>query len=246
MPELLLEGQPHRWLDLATFRAQYQAGADFGLPLFEVKDYTGLGRLDHDTRGGAILHDLRETVLSAIPAPPQRLPVYELPAFMARLANLFRVKLYELNDQIGLRSVEIDFAAAGFEDVGQALAYALIRARATGSLAAVHAEPDTVFEKIYAEWLDSSIRVAHTQLPFRTGECAGYVQIVSNAYGRIGLRVVLVAPAGTPAETPAGEAVTEGETEALFVADPVYACPAQGYMQGLLRAVAGRVVQTSV
>ena len=91
-------------LDLADFRQTYQLPPEFGITLFEHKDYTGLGRVDHS---GTALNELRTAIIDAIPA---KLPVNDLLNFLPRLANLFRVKLYEINERVGLRPVEVDFA----------------------------------------------------------------------------------------------------------------------------------------
>ena len=48
-------------------------------------------------------------------------------AFLPQYARLFEDKLYEINPQVGLKDVEIEFAVAGFSDVLHHVAYGLLR-----------------------------------------------------------------------------------------------------------------------
>jgi hypothetical protein len=208
---LKLNGHAITLLDLTNFRQTYQLPPEFGITLFEHKDYTGLGRVDHS---GMALHDLRAAVMGAIPA---KLPVNDLLDFMPRLANLFRVKLYEINEAVGLRPVEVDFAAAGFEDIGQAFAYAVLHARASRTAM-------VEFVKIYQDWLDSTVRVAHTEYRYLYRNQQWQIQILSTAYGRIGLVIQ----------------TTEGT---FHVRDTTYACPVANYMSGLMQEMMAAVYQ---
>lgn len=196
-------------LDLPSFRQTYQLPPEFGITLFEHKDYTGLGRVDHS---GTALNELRAAIIEAIPA---QLPFNDLLNFLPRLANLFRVKLYEINEKVGLRPVEVDFAAAGFEDIGQAFVYALLHAKATGT-------PMVEFVKIYQDWLDSTVRVAHTQYSYSYRNQEWQIQILSTAYGRMGL--VIQTAEGT-----------------FYVRDTTYACPVANYMSGLMQEIMAAV-----
>lgn len=208
MTRIRLDGHTYDLTPLAVFRQQHGLPPTFSVPLFEPKDASGLGRLD---QGSVALHELRATVLGAIPAA---LTLSALMDFVPQLSNLFRVKLYEVNDAIGLRPVEVDFAAAGFEDVCQALVYAHVAARAG------RAQVD--FEQVYTAWLDGTTRAAAHPYPYTHGDAAWQVYTLHNAYGRLGLRVVM--PTGTH-----------------HIEDTGLSCPAQGYMRGLLAAVAGGI-----
>lgn len=210
---LIIDGQPRDLIDIRAFRERYNLPSEFGAALFEPKNYEGLGRID---QGGEALNALRATVLDAIPST---LPFAELMDFMPRLGNLFRVKLYEVNEAVGLRPVEIDFAAAGFEDVGQALLYALVRTRS--------AKTSVDFERIYADWLDGTVRVTQTAHVYTHQGSDWQVRTLNTAYGRIGLVV----------ETP---------DETHYVRDVTLACPAEGFMYSLLRAAAAKITAALV
>jgi hypothetical protein len=212
---LLIDGQAREFMPIQTFRAEHDLPPEFGVALFEPKDYTGLGRIDH---AGAELNSVRQAVLDAIPA---HLPLHGWIATMPQLQNLFRVKLYEINMQVGLRDVEIDFAAAGFGDVCQAVLYAMLRARnSRQSLPA--------FPQIYGEWLDSTTRVSQAIHPYTHQGQAWQVQIVTHAYGRAGL-------------------IVQADSSGVFyVQDAALGCPAEGFMAALLAEVAARVVAATM
>jgi hypothetical protein len=104
------------------------------------------------------------------------MPLQRWLTFAPELTRLFTNKLYEINPKVHLRDVEIEFAAAGFADVCQAVIFALLRAQGS---------PPPPFEAIYGEWLDSTVRVSQTVHTYRGWQ----VQIVTHAYGRAGLIV---------------------------------------------------------
>lgn len=211
--QLLIDGQLRDLIEIAAFRQQHDLPPAFGVGLFEPKDSEGLGRIDHAASGEA-LNELRAAVLSGI---PDKLALNDLMDFMPRLGNLFRVKLYDVNEAVGLRPVEIDFAAAGFDDVGQALIYALLRSRTRGASAVNFAE-------IYANWLNDTVRVSHTVHEYSAPDGKLWrLHILNNAYGRVGL-------------------VAQTEDETHYVRDVALACPAEGFMSALLNAVAGRII----
>jgi hypothetical protein len=140
VPQFLIEGQIRDFIPVKDFRAAHGLPPAFGVAWFEPKDYAGLGRIDH---AGAELNAVRQTVLAAIPA---RMPLQGWMGFLPQLVALFERSLYDINAQVGLKDVEIEFAVAGFGDVCQALLYAMLRGNAD-------------FRQVYAEWLNSSIRL---------------------------------------------------------------------------------------
>lgn len=211
--QLRIDGQIRELLEISDFRQQYTLPPDFGVGLFEPKETEGLGRIDHAASGEA-LNELRATVLSGI---PERLAKTELLDFMPRLGNLFRVKLYEVNEVVGLHPVEIDFAAAGFDDVGQALLYALVRPRPAGT-------QEINFAEIYAHWLNDTVRISQNVHEYAAPDDTVWrIRILNNAYGRVGL-------------------VAQTGDETVYVRDVSLACPAEGFMNALLGAVAGRII----
>lgn len=164
---LTINGEPRLFEPIKAFRLSHDLTPEFGVALFEPKDYTGLGRIDG---AGADLNAVRAAVLAAIPLG---LSLRDWVVFVPELTRLFTGKLYEINPRVNLHDVEIEFAAAGFADVCQAAVYAHLRG------AAPH------FEQVYAEWLDQSARVSHTVHHYG----AWCVQVVTYAYGRAGLVV---------------------------------------------------------
>lgn len=164
---LTIDGEPRLFEPIKAFRVAHDLPPEFGVVLFEPKDYAGLGRIDG---AGADLNAVRAAVLAAI---PPGLSLRDWVVFVPELTRLFTGKLYEINPRVNLRDVEIEFAAAGFADVCQAAVYAHLRS------AAPH------FEQVYTEWLDQSVRVSLTVHEYG----AWRIQIVTYAYGRAGLIV---------------------------------------------------------
>ena len=167
---LTIEGRAHVFTPIKSFREAHQLPPEFGVALFEPKDYSGLGRID---QAGAALNGVRMAVLAAMPTTLSR---QEWLGLIPELTRLFTDQLYAINAKVKLHDVEIEFAAAGFSDVCQAVVYAMLRARN---------ETLPPFEAIYGEWLDQTARVSQTV--HRYGEWQ--VQIVTHAYGRAGLMV---------------------------------------------------------
>jgi hypothetical protein len=208
--QLLMDGELRTFTPIKTFRAAHDLPDTFRVAHFEPKDYTGLGRID---RAGAELNAVRQAVLSSLPAS---LSPQAWLAYVPTLRDLFAARLYEINPQVGLKDVEVEFAVAGFSDVCEAVAWAMLRAGATHT-----AVPP--FEQIYADWLNSTVRVSQAVHVYLHNGAAWRVQIVNNAYGRIGL------------------IVHTGES-AHYVIDSALACPAEGYMLALLGEVAARML----
>lgn len=203
---LTIEGVPRDFEPIRAFRAAYNLPPDFGVALFEPKDYSGLGSIDG---AGAELNGVRAAVLAA---NPDRLPLLGWLAFIPQLTSLFTAQLNQINSKVRLHDVEIEFAAAGFADVCQAVVYALLRGN------------PPPFEAIYGAWLDQTARVSQTVHAY----AAWRVQIVTHAYGRAGM----IIDTGNSVDT--GDAMH-------YVADSALGCPAEGYMASLLADVAEKI-----
>ena len=214
MPQFALEGQIRNFISVKDFRAAQGLPPEFGVAYFEPKDYAGLGRID---RAGAELNAVRQAVLAAIPG---QMPFRGWMGFLPQLVGLFQRSLYEINAQVGLKDVEIDFAVAGFGDVCQALLYAMLRAR-TGNT------PMPDFWQVYGEWLNSSIKVYGERYDYTHNGATWSVTLVAHAYGRAGL-------------------IVETDEATHYVYDPALACPAEGYMAALLSEVAERILGATV
>lgn len=209
---LLLIGNQHQeFIPIKTFRAQQGLASDFNIALFEPKDYEGLGRIDE---AGSELNIVRQAVLEAI---PNDLTLKGWIEFLPELSRLFQNKLDEINPQIHLRSVEIEYAVAGFHDVCQTLIYAMIRAMAAH-------EPLPRFEDVYQGWLDASVKISSTVHHYTHAGEIWPIQIVNNAYGRCGMIIW-----------------TDQATH--YVYDNVVACPAEGFMIIVLKEVSAQILQ---
>jgi hypothetical protein len=170
---LTIDGAPRQLIPIKDFRAAHDLPPEFGVSLFEPKDWTGLGRID---RAGAELNSVRAAVLAAI---PERMTSYDWLIFYPTLARLFEAQLYEINASVGLKDVEIEFAVAGFSDVCQGLWYALVSEGGVNSL----------FYHVYSDWLNNSVRVFSTTYPYIHQNQPWEAQIFAHAYGRAGLIV---------------------------------------------------------
>lgn len=160
---------------------------------------------------GAALGGVRAAVVAAVPAA---VPAADWLAVVPVLAMTFEAALMAANTQVGLREAEIAFAVGGFGDVCSAYGLALFRAVATR-------QPPPSFDLVYGDWLLGTVRTAEAVPYVHQGE-TWRVRVVYHAYGRVGLVV----------ETPGG---------AHYVADKALACPAEGFMLGMLRAVAAKM-----
>jgi hypothetical protein len=144
-------------------------------------------------------------------AIPARLSPIQWMNMLPGYVRQFEVGLRSINPQVGLRESEIEFAVSGFSDVLNAHASALIGQAG-----------QAVFARVYEQWLWDSVRVFSEGHTFNHRGESWMVHIISHAYGRVGLRVTT--------------------TNAIhYVYDPVLACPAEGFMHGLLEAVATQI-----
>lgn len=209
--QLLVEGQMRDCIPVRQFRQQMALPEHFGVSQFEPKDFFGLAAIDH---AGAEMNDLRAALCGYV---PPALPVAEMLSFVDGMVALFRAGLAAINDRIGLRIDEVEFAVAGFADVLHQWAYALIRARAARS-------SPPVFEDVYRQWLFASVRLSQRTFayPYHDGS-EWRIQILNHAYGRIGLRV-------------------QTDEQVYYLHDGVYTCPADGYMAALLSELCHRIL----
>jgi hypothetical protein len=211
--QLTLNGALRDFIPLAAFRAQWQLPEDFTLARFSPKDWSGLGSLE---RGGAGLARIRQVVVSAVPSA---IPLHRLRDQVLALSGLFLSQLQLANADIGLRDVEVEFAAAGFQDVLDAAAMRLIQLSQLHrrDLARIRSQFD--FDSVYQGWLDASARVFEQEHHYSHNGADFTVRVAHNPYGRVGLEVTV-------------------NDEMFYVADPALACPAAGYMHDLGAEVA--------
>jgi hypothetical protein len=196
-------------IPVTDFRAQYHLPESFGVNHFEPKDYTGLARLD---AAGDALHQLKTRLLSRI---PDTLSLPDLLSLVDSLQQHFETELRAINDRVGLREPEIDFAVAGFGDVLRMWTYRVI-AWQTGNTDT----PD--FAAIYQTWLNDSTRLSQQQHEYEHQGDVWQVQILNDVYGRIGLRIDML-------------------QQTVYVQDNNLACPAAGFMFRLLQDCTGHI-----
>lgn len=211
--QLAIDGQRQTFIPLAAFRNQRGLPPEFAVAYFEPKEWQGLGSLDGS---GPALPLVRQRVLAAI--PPTVL-LTELIFQAQALTDCFQRELTAINFQIGLREVEVEFAVAGFADVMQSVAYTLIQLSHTHQHNPAQIKEQFDFSSLYQNWLDASARVSALPRPYLHEGVSCQVQIVYNAYGRIGLKVTIA-------------------DEVYYVFDPALACPAANYMFDLCSAAA--------
>ncbi len=168
---LTIDGAPRQLLPIRDFRDAHDLPPDFGVAHFEPKDWTGLGRID---RAGAELNQVRAAMLDAIPT---HMTPRSWLAFLPDYTRLFEQQLYDINPQVGLKDVEVEFAVAGLSDVCQAVAYALVRGGVN------------TFQAIYTDWLDSTVKIFTQIYPYTHHDHHWQIQIFAHAYGRAGLIV---------------------------------------------------------
>jgi hypothetical protein len=164
-------------------------------------------------KAGADLNEIRPIILDAIPT---RMPLEGWLGFLPDLSRLFQNKLDEMNPQVGLKSAEIEFAVSGFSDVCHALVYGMIRAHAGG-------QPFPSFQQIYTDWLNTTVKISTTVHSYLHIDAVWPVQIVNTAFGRTGL-------------------IIWTDSVTYYVEDTSLACPADGFMFGLLNEVAARII----
>ncbi len=169
--QITIDDQLTIFTPLRDFRAAQNLPTTFGVAHFEAKDYAGLGHIDG---AGAALNSLSAAVINALPA---RITTAALLPLMVDLTERFRAELTRINPDVGLREPEIEFAVAGFGDVCNAYAYALLRDRAAD------------FHAVYREWLADSVRVFSSIYPYEHREEQWQVRVVAHAYGRFGLLI---------------------------------------------------------
>jgi hypothetical protein len=210
--QFTIEGIRYDLIPIKAFRAVHQLPATFNIGLFDSKDYTGLGRIDE---AGAALNQLRTTVMAAL---PERLLPLNWLSVLPEITRLFETQLYQINDQVGLRDVEIEFAVAGFNDALQAYAYAFVYSITTRT-------PAPNFHSVYTEWLNGTIKIFSQEHSYLLDGESCTIQVIAHAYGRIGLFIQA--------------------DKSYAVYDPMLACPAEGFMTTLLTDVAAHMRRAS-
>jgi hypothetical protein len=211
---LIINGVEREFTPIKAFREQYQLPQHFGIHLFEPKDYTGLGTIEH---AGSEMVKMRDAIVRDAARPRS---LAEWMRYALDLTDLFRRQLQLINDVVQLKDVEIDFAAAGLSDVLQAIIYAIIRARAAQQT------PPT-FASIYNTWLNSTVKISQmTHFYPYAANVSWEIHIVTHVYGRAGL-IVRTADSTHYIYDPSLGCPAEGYMESLLseIAAYIYASP---------------------
>lgn len=162
---------------------------------------------------GEALNLVRVQMLEII---PPTIDYLELLKFVEKLSSYFRLRLNLSNDHINLKEEEISFAVDGFDTVMHQVAYAYF-----DSLNA--RQPMTDFKTIYNRWFTESVRVSQRTHEYSHQGQVWRVNVINTAYGRSGL------------------VVNMGD-ETQYVYDVALACPAEGFMYTLMKAVTEKLV----
>jgi hypothetical protein len=163
------------------------------------------------------LNRVRDMTLAGVPS---QVNVTAWLGHVPEMTATFEMALVRANDAIGLREDEIVFATNGFGDVCNAYAFALVRSTVTDKPA-----PD--FDTVYREWLYGTVSLGGVRYPYLHNDATWTVRTVHHAYGRVGLEVDM------------------GE-QTVYVVDKALACPAEGFMVGLLRAVVAAMTAATI
>jgi hypothetical protein len=213
MLQLTIDGRRQTFTPLQAFCAQRDLPEEFQVAFFEPKDWEGLGSVDGS---GKALTEVKRRVVEAI---PQTVVLSDLIFQAQTLTELFHQELAVINAQVGLREVEVEFAVAGFADVLQSVAYQLIQLSHTYQADPAQLQSNFDFSAIYQTWLDDSTRLSADTHGYTHQGTEYRVQVIYNAYGRVGLKV-------------------QAAREVYYVADMNLACPAASFMRSLCQEVA--------
>jgi hypothetical protein len=211
---LQIDGDWHELIPLTEFKTRFQLPPDFGISLFEPKDYTGLARLDQ--AGDALQRLQRETVV----AVPEVLQWPKLFTVLDQVQQTFASTLDALNPSVGLRPVEVEFAVSGLGDLCQLFGYELMRIYALKQPL-----PQELPHDLYQQWLNSSVRISSTRHAYRHDDAEWQIQILNTIYGRVGFIIHLAAK------------------ERFYVQDSLYTCPADAFMLRLFMQLSRKIVE---
>ena len=207
--KLVIDDTEHDLLPIKTFREQHNLLGTFGIAQFEPKNYEGLGRLD---KAGSDMNDLRDHVLQLI---PDSITIQELMGFIDHIQFQFQTDLFNINEAISLKDVEVEFAVAGFGDVLRSMIYKMIPAKASK-------QEMPAFEGIYYGWINDSVRVSSQIHKYPHHSEIWHIQVINHVYGRAGLKV-------------------QRSDEVVYIEDGHYLCPAEGFMYALLKDVTHKI-----
>lgn len=214
---LTLNGHKQTFIPIQIFREKWELPANFTLTTFEPKDWQ-VGSMDGV---GLSLVKMKQAVIDAVPSEVVWSDLLDL---AADLAAVFHSELAAANQNIGLHDVEIDFAVAGFRDVMDAVAYALLRLKQIYRNDTKQIQDQFDFLTVYQTWLDDSVRISTAPHTYQHGGVSFTLRTVYNAYGRVGFE----------AQTPTG---------VDYIVDLTLACPAASYMRDLCREVTTAILQ---
>jgi hypothetical protein len=159
--------------------------------------------------------DELEGVASALLASIPNEPPTSWMGFTVELQQTFHKLLWDINPKVGLRRSEVEYAVVGLGEVCQSFVHTAMKERMSG-----RALP--TFERVYQDWLNRTTRTSERIFPYPYRGRTWGVRIIQYAYGRIGL-------------------VVDTEEQTYYVRDFALACPAEGFMAGLLQAVVTRL-----
>jgi len=219
--QITIKQQTYPLTPLSTFRQQWQLPPEFSVTHFEPKNSSELGSIEGSGQAMLQMKDYLVQLAQRVIKPQDLLGSIDL------LANLFRSQLQMINTEIGLRSVEVDFAVAGFEDVLRATVYHLYQLRVTYPQDVAKIRQLFDFETVYQNWLAGSTHVSAKIYIYPHDNHTFQIQLLNDAYGRMGMQVRV-------------------SDQTYYVMDTSLGCPAAKFMHGLCTAVAEVIINSNL
>lgn len=176
---LLIDRERRDFIPATAFRLTHALLPTFCIAYFEPADGAPSGSSGWTKGTAAEQIEVQQAVLDAIPA---QLPLWGWSLALPPLVTLFQNKLDAAAPLLELNSDEIAFAVSTFSHVLQLYLHAMIHARVTGQ-----AFPS--FAELYMNWLDSTVTIGGAVYPYAHHSETWAVQVVSHAYGKVGLIV---------------------------------------------------------
>lgn len=166
---LFIDDAMRELIPIKVYRARHNLPESFSITTFEPKTDITLASLDQTPPDA--LQSIRQRTLNAVKSG---LSPLEIIAHLDTLSATFSRALSDVNHQIGLKQVEIDFAVSGFDDMLRRWGYGLLMS------------DSPTWETVYYQWVFDSVMIAGRVFEYPPDR---EIQIISTVYGRVGLRI---------------------------------------------------------
>jgi hypothetical protein len=206
--KLQINGETCHLIPIREFRIRNLLSPEFGINAFLPKDYTDLGRIDE---AKTELQWVHAAVVASVPNDPP-------PSWMGmtlELQEVFHTQLIVINQKVGLRRSEIEYAVLGFGEVVQSFVNGLINAW-------MCRQPIPSFEEVYSDWLNRTTQLSQRVFDYAHQGKNWEIRLIKHAYGVMGL------------------AIDTGEN-IYYIRDAERQCPAEGFMFNLIKEVTAKI-----